>query len=93
MTATLDDIRAHLHRLEAFDVTATLDDEFEPQAGELVRVEMKDAYWRLLPRDFLALLEELPDGIGSEPIRMSIEQNATVVWHGPAPKDSRDESP
>lgn len=87
---TLQQIKSELRRLGATEATATLDDEFAPEAGELVKVEIEGAYWHLLPDRFLRLLNDLPDGAGSEAIRTAIAQNAIVVWHGPAPEGSRD---
>lgn len=86
----LDDIRAELARLAADDVVVALDDEFDPDVGTLLRIERDDAYWHLLPENFLALLKELPDGAGSAAVHRVIEKKGVGVWHGPAPEDSRD---
>jgi len=86
----LDEIRAELGRLAAKSVRVRMDTEFEPKAGPLVKVEIDSAYWHLPPQDFSKLLEELPDGVGSEAVKVAIEKKATSVWHGPAPHGSRD---
>jgi hypothetical protein len=89
----LDDIHAELRRVSAHQVRATLDDDFEPDVGTMLRVELDIAYWHLLPEHFLELLKELPDGAGSDEVHRAIEARAASVWHGPSPKDSRDTSP
>lgn len=89
----LDEIKSELHRLSADGTAVTLDCQFAPEAGELVKVVIDHAYWHLPPDHLLTLLKELPSGGGSESVRVAIEQKATFVWHGPAPKDSRDTSP
>jgi len=88
----LKKIRRELQRLSADNVSVTLDHDFAPDVGELVKVVLKDAYWHLLPEQFLALLKDLPDDAGSEAIRTAIEKKAPQVWHGPSP-ESRDTSP
>jgi hypothetical protein len=90
MTTSLAKIRVELTRLGATKIYASLDDAFEPEAGELVLVESQDAYWHLLPDHFLTLLRELPDGAGADEVHKAIETHAPTVWHGPAPTDSRD---
>ena len=86
----LPEIRAQLARLSADDVVVSLDSEFEPRAGTLVKIELGEAYWHLLPEQFLQLLTELPPRAGSEAVRIAIEKHGTFVWHGPAPTGSRD---
>jgi len=86
----LKQLDAELKRLGARDVSLSLDEAFEPDAGVLAKVEIQDAYWHLPPNDLLELLRDLQDGAGSDAIKQTIEQNATTVWHGPAPEDSRD---
>jgi hypothetical protein len=86
-------IRWELQRLCAAEAIATRDADFEPQVGELIKLELNDAYWHFLPNHLLELLRELPDGAGGDAIRTAIEQKATFVWHGPAPHDARDSSP
>lgn len=88
----IEDIRSELQRLDATSVRVSLDSKFEPKAGELVKVELESAYWHLQPGEFLRLLNELPDGAGSEKVKVSIEKKAAKVWHGPAPLGSRDSS-
>lgn len=88
----LNKINTQLERLSADNAKVRLDRDFAPDVGELVEVELKDAYWHLLPEQFLALLKDLPDNAGSEAIRTAIEKKGPQVWHGPAP-DSRDTSP
>lgn len=90
---TLNEIKSELQRLSAADATVTLDDEFEPEAGKLIKLQLNDAYWHFLPKNLLELLKELPDAAGSEAIRTTVEAKAEFVWHGPAPKHSRDTSP
>lgn len=90
---SLHEIELELRRLGATDATARMNAEFEPEAGDLVKFELKGAYWHLGTAQFLALLKDLPDDAGSEAIRATIELNAMPVWHGPAPKGSRDTSP
>jgi hypothetical protein len=88
----LDEIRIELQRLDANNVMVSIDVDFEPDVGELVKVQIQDAYWHLLPDRLLALLKELADDSGGEAIRTVIEQKGTLVWHGPSPKGSRDAS-
>jgi hypothetical protein len=89
--AVLKSIRNELRRVGASQVNAALDPNFEPEAGDLVRVKLEAAEWHLLPAEFEQLLKELPGG-GDEAVKRAIEKRANVVWHGPAPKDSRDTS-
>lgn len=86
----LNEIKAELARLHAAEASVTLDQHFEPKAGELVKIELEEAYWHLPPEDLLVLLKELSDGAGHESVRWQIEQKAVTVWHGPSPKGSRD---
>lgn len=88
----LQEIQMQLTRLSADAIQIALDDDFEPETGTLLRVELDDAYWHLLPEDFLELLKELPDGAGADRVHRAIETGAMHVWHGPSPKDSRDTS-
>jgi hypothetical protein len=87
----LEQIRAELIRVDAKEIKTTLDSQFEPETGELVRIEHDKAYWHLLPQDFAAVLQALPDGAGTNRVRAAIESDTIRVWHGPSPKDSRDE--
>lgn len=89
----LQRIESQLRRLSATDIRASLDDEFAPETGTLVKLKLGDAYWHLLPDHLLDVLKELPACAGSEAVREAIEKKATYVWHGPAPKGSRDTSP
>jgi hypothetical protein len=89
--SVLDQIRAELARLEATNMRVSLDSHFEPETGELVKVEHAKAYWHLLPQDFAALLAALPEGAGTDRVRAAIESDTIRVWHGPSPKDSRDD--
>jgi len=86
-------LRAELKRIGAEDAIIRIDEEFEPEAGPLIYLEIEPAYWHFLPGSLLPLLQELADGAGSEAIKEAIERNASMVWHGPAPEDSRDTSP
>jgi hypothetical protein len=88
----LESIRNELRRIGATQVRVALDSEFEPKAGELVRVRLASAEWRLLPQELEQLLKELPAGAGDEGVRKAIETEGSAVWHGPAPIDSRDTS-
>jgi hypothetical protein len=88
----LQQIRSELRRIGASKVQVNLDSNFEPKAGELVRVKLEGAEWRLLPAELEQLLKEVADGAGDEGVRKTIETRAANVWHGPAPKDSRDTS-
>ncbi|MEX2114641.1 MAG: hypothetical protein WD845_15715 [Pirellulales bacterium] len=86
----LDVIRSELERVAACEIRIRLDDEFEPQVGTLLRVELGSAYWHLLPEHFLDLLKDLEAQSGSETVRRAIEMHAVSVWHGPSPQGSRD---
>jgi len=86
----LPDISAELIRIHANNVRVSFDEDFEPAAGELLRVQVGDAYWHLLPEQFLELLRQLPDCIGADAVHRAIEEHAPAVWHGPAPPDARD---
>ena len=88
----LKQIRGELQRLEAILVRVSLDRQFEPEAGELLKVNLGSADWHLPPTDFLALLRELSAGAGDEAVKEAIEKKGVHVWHGPAPRDSRDTS-
>ncbi|MEX0819581.1 MAG: hypothetical protein WD070_08300 [Pirellulaceae bacterium] len=86
----LEKLEMELQRLSATEVQVELDDEFEPKAGTLVKVSFDGSFWHLLPGELDEILAELPDGAGREAIKQAIERNAQAVWHGPAPKGSRD---
>lgn len=86
-----NEIERELRRIGALsDVAFTVDEQFEPEAGRLLKVEIGDADWHLYPEKFLELLEDVPADAGGEAVKSAIERDAVVVWHGPAPKDSRD---
>jgi hypothetical protein len=87
----LNRIRRELARLSAEEMRVSLDADFVPEAGELVRIDYEKAYWHLLPQDFHAMLEKLPDAGGAERVRHAIESDSIQIWHGPSPKDSLDE--
>jgi hypothetical protein len=89
----LSEIKLELRRLGATQAKVVLDGDFEPSAGELVKIEFGGAYWHMLPDQFRALLADLPDGAGSEAIRRTIEEKGPMVWHGPAPENSREGTP
>lgn len=89
----LHEIESELRRLNANDVRVSIDETFDPEAGELVKVEYDGAYWHLLPKQFLELLKDVRSGGRGEAVRVAIEQNATFVWHGPEPEASRDTAP
>lgn len=82
---SLTKVEAELKRLEATDVSVEFDEEFEPEAGTLVKVSYDGAVWRLLPGKLEELMAELPDGAGGDAIRQAIEAKAQSVWHGPSP--------
>jgi hypothetical protein len=86
----LKEIQAELRRVGATTVRVSLDRDFEPKAGELVKVVLEPAYWHLQPQEFLQLLNELPDKAGDEAVKTAIGKKATGVWPGPAPAGSRD---
>ena len=90
--AVLQQIRSELRRIGASKVQVALDPKFEPKAGELVRVKLERAEWRLLPPELEQLLRGVAEGAGDEGVRKAIETQGAAVWHGPAPKDSRDAS-
>ncbi len=87
-----EDIRSELRRVNAQEIVVCMDEQFEPKAGVLLKVEFNDAYWHLLPEHFLELLRGLPDGAGTDGVHQAIEEHGTAVWHGPAPKGARDNS-
>lgn len=89
--AVLNNIRQELARVGATEIHVSLDSEFEPEMGELVRIEHDQAYWYLMPADFLAILEQLPENGGAARVREAIESDSIQVWHGPSPKESLDE--
>ena len=89
----LDDIKTELSRVSATEVVVSLDSEFEPDAGTLVKIGLGEAYWHMMPEHFHTLLQEIPSGAGSEAVRHAIEAKGKHVWHGPAPEGSRDASP
>jgi hypothetical protein len=88
----MEQLENELKRLGASDASVTLDEEFEPSAGSLVYLRVGTAYWHFLPGSLLPLLQRLPNNAGNEAIKQMIERNATMVWHGPSPKGSRDTS-
>jgi hypothetical protein len=96
MQSTDDEIverlNSELRRLGAEDAQVALDYDFEPDTGPLARMQVGDAYWHFMTLDLMRLLEPLPNNAGSDAILQTIEQNATTVWHGPAPQGSRDTS-
>jgi hypothetical protein len=53
----LDRIVAQLARVDARSMRVTIDPEFEPAKGEIVKIEHEKSDWHLLPEDFAALLE------------------------------------
>ena len=81
-----------LQRIEADEVCLSIDEHFEPQAGALLKVEIGSAYWHMWPEEFRALLQEIPDRAGLDAVHRAIERHTMHVWHGPAPRGSRDTS-
>lgn len=90
--AVLQQIRSELKRIGAPQAQVALDQNFEPDAGELVRIKLASAEWRLLPPELEQILKEMPSGAGEEAVKRAIESKGHAVWHGPAP-ESRDTSP
>lgn len=90
--ALLDERSSELSRLNAEGVQLSLDDDFEPKVGTLLKVEVGLAFWHILPEEFRTIVGDLPDGADSDAIKKAIEMSAMHVWHGPAPK-SRTTSP
>ena len=86
-----DEIRAELDRVSASGVKTTPDAEFEPSAGELVKIELGEAYWHMQPTNFLELLKQLPDDAGAEGVREAIETKGHPIWHGPSPDGEREQ--
>jgi hypothetical protein len=84
------EIQSELKRLAAEDIAVSVDGEFAPDVGTLVKVEYQEAIWRLIPGEFLGLLEELPTGAGASSVQQHIEQSGQFVWHGPSPSGIRD---
>lgn len=85
-----NDIRSELRRVQAEEIVVRVDEQFEPKAGVLLEIAFNDAYWHLLPEHFLELLRDLPDGVGTAGVHRAIEERGSAVWHGPSPKDARD---
>lgn len=86
----LQSIRDQLNRVSAGDVRVSMDEQFEPEAGQLLKVEKGGAYWHMYPETFQQLLEELPDGAGSDAVHEAVESKAHPVWHGPEPEPARE---
>lgn len=89
----LQKIVDELRRIGAEEIRISQDDDFDPQAGPLAKVQFQQAQWRLLPEELYQLLVELPSGAGGEAVRQIIERKAMHVWHGEAPQDARDAPP
>ena len=90
--ATIKQLENEQRRVGASDASVKLDEKFEPDTGKLVHLRVGAADWHFLPGTLLPLLQELPDRAGSEAVKQMNERNATMVWHGPSPKGSRDTS-
>jgi hypothetical protein len=88
----LNPIQRQLSRISASGIRTTLDDQFDPASGTLVKVELDSSYWHLLPDRFLELLKDVPDSAGDDAVRRAIERQGMFVWHGPSPPGSRDTS-
>jgi hypothetical protein len=86
----LTDIRKELRRIGARDILVSMDDQFEPEVGTLLKVENGEAFWHLFAETFQQLLSDLPDNAGSGCVHEAIEREAQPVWHGPAPRDARE---
>jgi hypothetical protein len=87
----LKETKAELSRLSADKIQVEYNPEFEPEAGELVKITLEDAYWHMQPQPFLELLKELADDAGSEAVREAIERHGhPVVYRGPEPEGNRD---
>jgi len=87
----LNEIQAELLRVGAIDIRVSMDEDFAPAVGCLLKVENGSAYWHLLPGSLQVLLAELPDNAGSDAVHRAIEANALPVWHGPAPESAERE--
>ncbi len=86
----LEDIRAELERLNATDISVSLDPDFDPSVDEVLKVEHDQACWHFLPEHFMALIRDLPSGAGGSAVHRAIERRAPHVWHGKDPHGSRD---
>jgi hypothetical protein len=53
-------------------------------------VSLDGADWHFSPQQFLELLKGLADAAGADAVHQSMEREATALWHGPAPEESRD---
>lgn len=89
----LEQIRAELVRLAADDVGVKQDEQFEPQAGTLIRLSIGGAYWHLPPMALVEILNSIPDGAGSLAIKERMGRDENLIWHGPSPAGSRDLNP
>ncbi|MBI2480977.1 MAG: hypothetical protein HYV60_20790 [Planctomycetia bacterium] len=87
----LNQIHGELLRVGASDILVSMDEDFAPTVGSLLKIEIGDAYWHLLPGTLQDLLSELPDNAGSDAVHWTIEANALPVWHGPAPESAEHE--
>jgi len=87
----LNQIQVELLRVGAIDILVSMDENFAPAVGSLLKVESGSAYWHLLPGTLHVLLMELPDNAGSDAVHQAIEANALPVWHGPAPESAEHE--
>ena len=76
----LDELSSELGRLNADDVQLSLDYNFEPKTGTLLKVEIGLAFWHILPEEFQAILSDLPDGASSDAIKRVIEMGTMHVW-------------
>lgn len=86
----LSQIQERLRQISANGVRTSLVWDFEPHDGTVVKVEINQSYWHLLPDHFLTLIKELPPSAGDEEVRNVIEKQAIHVWHGAAPEGTRE---
>jgi hypothetical protein len=86
----MDEIQVQLRRVGAGEFRASLDSQFEPQVGTLLKVERDASYWHLMPEHFLEMLKMLPADAGSDEVHRALETRVVSLWHGPSPRDSRD---
>ena len=86
----LDRIYQELRRIGAEDIRVSIDDDFDPSIGTLMKVQNGAAYWHLFPETMQHLLSELADDAGSGAVHQAIESKAQPLWHGPAPDGARE---
>jgi len=86
----LDRVYEELQRVGAENIRVSMDDEFDPTVGALLKVQIGNAYWHLFPETFQQLIDKLADDAGSDAVHRAIESTAQPVWHGPEPEQARE---